>query len=223
MATGDQADVFSRIKSLLPASWFQDETPVADALIQGPSWALSNAYAQITYAALQQRIKTATDMWLDVISQDFFNGALPRLTNETDGAFKSRILANLFVKGPTRANMAAVLTLITGRAPTIFEPQKTADSGGWDGGFYFDTEVPAGGGWGDPLAYQCMITVYRPAGGLIDLGEFDAYTFSWDSWGAWSDSSPTSITDASIIAAVETTKPVGTIVWMRIANSPITP
>jgi hypothetical protein len=216
---GDQTDIWGRIKSLLPASWFQGDTPIVDALAQGPAWAESTIYSQITYAALQIRIKTATDMWLDIISNDFFGTALPRLANETDGAFRARILANLFVNGPTRTNMSNVLTLITGRTPTIFEPSNTTDSGAFDEGLYWDVA----GGMGDPLPYQAFVTVYRPIGGNIDLAELDTYRFSWDSYGAWSDGLPTSLTDAAIIAAVESTKPLGTLIWMRIADNPVTP
>ncbi|WP_083615571.1 hypothetical protein [Paraburkholderia sp. SOS3] len=73
-------------------------SPNFDATLQGPAWALSSIYAQITYAALQTRIATATDGYLDLISNDFFGTSLPRLTNEPDGDFRARILANLFVK-----------------------------------------------------------------------------------------------------------------------------
>ncbi len=214
---GDQIDVYGRLRGLLPPSWYQEPTPIVDAVLQGPAWALSTNYAQITYAALQQRIKTATDSWLDIISQDFFGQSLLRLPNETDGAFRARILANLFVKGPKRANMSTVLTLITGRAPTIFEPSNTGDSGGWDGALYWDID----GGWGDPLPYQSFVTAYRPNSGQIDLGEWDARNY-WDAAGAWSDN-PAGLTDAAIIAAVESTRALGTLVWLRIANGPVTP
>src|ERR1700758_1036086 len=128
---GSPGDFLNRLKALIPRSWFK-ASPNFDATLQGPAWALSNAYAQITYAALQMRIKTATDAYLDIISNDFFGAALPRLGQETDASFRSRILANLFIKGPTRRDMSAVLTVITGRAPTIFEPSNTTDSGGPD-------------------------------------------------------------------------------------------
>ena len=216
---GDQIDMQARLRALLPKSWFPVSSPNLDATLAGAAWALSTSYAQLTYIALQARIKTATDGWLDAISADFFGEALPRMTSETDGAFRARILANLFIKGPTRNCMSAVLTLITGRKPAIFEPSNTSDSGGLDGGLYWD----AGGGWGAPMPFQSFVTAYLPIGGIVDLGEYDEYTFSWDSWGNWSEGNPTSLTDASIIAAVESTRALASIVWLRIASNPVTP
>ena len=210
--------MLSRLRALMPKSWFPVNAPNLSASMQGPAWALSTVYANIAYAALQTRIKTATDGWLDIISGDFFGTALPRLANETDGAFQSRILSNLFVRGPTRASMSAVLTLITGREPAIFEPSNTTDSGGWDSSLYWDIS----GGLGDPLPYQSFVTAYRPVGGSIDLGEWDARMY-WDIAGYLSDAQLTSVTDGSIIAAVESTRPLGTLVWMRIADQPVTP
>lgn len=221
-AIGSQADIFNRLRALIPRGWFQT-SPNFDATLQGPAWALSSVYAEITYAALQTRIKTATDGFLDLISYDFLGTTLPRNAGESDASFRARILANLFVKGPTRADMITVLTLLTGIAPTVFEPSNTTDSGGWDGGFYFDAGVPAGGGWGDPLPYQSMVTAYRPANQFIDLGEWDAYRFSFDTNAYWSDEQPNSIADAAIIAAVEATRALGTIVWLRVSDSAIAP
>lgn len=219
MAIGDQSDFFKRLKAQFPSSWFKS-SPNFDATLQGPAWAMSTIYSQVTYATLQTRIATATDGYLDLISSDFFGTALPRLPNEQDGPFRARILANLFVKGPTRANMSAVLMLVTGRAPAIFEPSNTTDSGGWDGGFYWDTGV---GQWGAPMPYQSFVTAYRPLTNAQSLGELDSWRWSWDSYGAWSDQPVTAVTDAAIIAAVESTRMTGTVVWMRIANNPVTP
>lgn len=216
---GDITDLAARLKAQIPPSWFKS-SPKFDATLQGPAWALSTIYSQITYAALQTRIATATDGYLDIIANDFFGANLLRLTNETDGAYRTRILANLFVKGPTRANMSAVLTLITGRTPDIFEPSNTNDSGGWDGAFYWDTGV---GKWGAPMPYQSFVTAYRPLTNAQSLGELDSFRWSWDSYGAWSDQQITSVTDAAIIAAVESTRMTGSIVWMRILDNPVTP
>lgn len=220
MSVGDQADIVARLKSYLPRAWFADDAPILTAVLQGMAWGLSSQYALLTYAGLQTRIKTATDGWLDIISNDFFGTALPRLPNETDAAFRARILANLFVKGPTRHDMSAVLTLITGRTPDIFEPSNTTDSGGWNAQFYWDTGV---GKWGDPMPYQSLITAYRPTGGLESLMEWDTYRMAWDAYGAWSDNQATNITDAAIIAAVESTRAIGTVVWLRLTDSPVTP
>lgn len=220
MATGDQADIVSRLKSYLPRAWFPDNAPIVTAVLQGMAWGLSSQYALLTYAGLQTRIASASDGWLDIISNDFFGTGLPRLTNETDGAFRARILANLFVKGPTRRDMSAVLKLITGRTPDIFEPSNTTDSGGWDARFYWDGGY---GRWGDPMPYQSLVTAYRPTGGLQSLMEWDSYRMAWDAYGAWSDSQATTVTDAAIIAAVESTRAVGTVVWLRIADGPVMP
>lgn len=70
MATGDQTDIFRRIKALLP-QWFSDNTPVLDALLRGFAYATAFVYVLIAYAARQTRIKTATDGWLDMIAADF--------------------------------------------------------------------------------------------------------------------------------------------------------
>lgn len=219
MATGDQQDMLTRLRALMPKSWLPVAAPIESAKLSGPAWALSTAYAQLTYVALQTRIKTATDGWLDIISADFFGTRLPRLPNEQDDPFRTRILANLFVKGPTRADMSNVLTLLTGRAPTIFEPGNASDSGGWDGINGWDVA----GAWGDFRPYQSFLTVYRPDQALVDLGEWDTWRLAWDAYGAWSDSSPNAVTDAALIAAVESTRAIATVVWMRIADGPVTP
>ena len=216
---GSQADLFNRLKALIPRSWF-GLSPNFDATLQGPAWALSSNYAEITYAALQTRIKTASDGYLDLISCDFFGATLLRNVLESDNAFRARILANLFVKGPTRRDMSSVLTLITGIAPTIFEPGNPSDSGGWhSNGLFWDAK----GGWGDPLPFQSFVTAYRPVGGLVSLGEWDAWRFNLDASAWWSDEQPNAITDAAIIAAVEATRALGTTVWLRIADGAVTP
>jgi len=220
---GDPQDFQSRLASGLPARWFASPSPVLDGLQAGSAWAYSSAYNNLTYVAAQTRIKTATGISLDIISTDFFGSNLPRLTNEGDGPFRSSILANLFIKGPTRGNLSAVLQLLTGKAPAIFEPGNTSDSGAWDAQFYWDAGVASGGGWGDPLPYQAFLTVYRPDISLVSLAEWDAWRFAWDAYGAWSDATPNAITDAALIAAVESTRALGITVWMRIASSPISP
>ncbi|MDR5729325.1 MAG: hypothetical protein RB191_18065 [Terriglobia bacterium] len=224
MAIGDQADFFSRLKAQIPASWFQS-SPNFDATLQGPAWALSSIYAQITYAALQTRIKTATDGYLDLISNDFFGTTLPRTFNETDDAFRARILANLFVNGPTRGDMVAVLTLLTGNAPVIFEPWNPSDTGGYDvGGVAYDLA----GGWGDILVAQAFIVAYRPEGqGIPLIAGYDSSSGAYDTGSRAEYIDDTMYAgvapDSAIYAAISATHPVGVEVWVRIANYPPPP
>ncbi len=216
---GDQSDFFGRIKALLPSEWFGDVSPVRDAFIQAPASMFSTAYGQIAYARQQTRIKTATGAFLDIIGLDFFGGALPRLPNELDPAYLSRIQANLFANGPTRADMSDVLTLITGRVPVIFEPQINnsswdAPSSGWD--------ITA---WGDTLVCQAFVTAFRPPnstlGGIVG---WDSTAGGWDVAGAqqeWVDMYmiASAISDAAILAAIAVTTPLGIKVWATITDN----
>ena len=217
-AIGTQADFFARLKALIPRSWFKS-SPNFDATLQGAAFALAQLYALLMYARQQMRIRSAVDGFLDVVSNDYFGPTVPRLTQEGDASFRNRILANLFVKGPTRRDMADVLMLLTGRVPTIFEPGTANDSGCYDGAAFFD----AWGGWGDPLPYQCFVTAYRPAVGDTSLGEYDTVREWLDVGGYYSDAQAESVGDTAIYAAVESTRALGTTVWLRIANDPVTP
>ena len=217
-AIGSQADMFNRLKALIPASWFKT-SPNFDATLQGPALALALNWALVMYARLQMRIKTAVDGFLDIVSLDYFGTSLPRLTQEGDNSFRNRILVNLFIKGPTRRDMINVLVALTGRQPAVFEPNNATDTGGYDGGAFFDHE----GAWGDPLPFQSFVTALRPATGNESLGEYDTVREWLDVGGYYSDPNPEAVSDAAIYAAVEATRALGTIVWLRIADNPVSP
>lgn len=222
--SGDKTDFLSRIKALVPKKWFgAGSTPVLDAVLSAPAAIFAANYTLLTYVVQQTRIRTATGPFLDLISQDYFNGSLPRFANESDANFRARILANLFIGGPTRGDLTAVLTEITGRAPTIVEPQRIQDCGAWDYAFGFDYA----GGWGDMLPYQAFVTAYRPLNSGIP------YVDGWGgSVGAWDTASQIEWTDASqvgdvvddtvIYDAIAANKPAGTRLWSRILSNPIT-
>lgn len=132
---GDQADVFARIKNLLP-NWFGQDaapTPILDGLLQAPAAVLSFVYSLYQYARQQTRIATASDGWLDLIAQDFYGDTLPRQSGESDSAYRARIQANLFPPSNTIAAISASLTQITGMEPRIVEPWRPALTGVWDG------------------------------------------------------------------------------------------
>lgn len=99
MATGDQTDIFRRIKALLP-QWFSDNTPVLDALLCGFAYATAFVYVLIAYAARQTRIKTATDGWLDMIAADFFGASLLRKPGQSDASFRGASLPTCSANKP---------------------------------------------------------------------------------------------------------------------------
>src|SRR5579885_1748109 len=100
--TGDQQDIVSRIKAVLPNGWFRDSTPILDGVLNGIGWALAGIYSLAGYARLQTRLATATDGFLDLISLDYFGLGLPRRPQEMDAPFRARIQAQLFLERATR-------------------------------------------------------------------------------------------------------------------------
>lgn len=219
--TGDQGDVYSRIKALLPRGWFGDTSPILNALLQGFSAIIANVYTLIVYARAQSRILTASDGWLDLISADFFGPSLPRKTNESDTAFRNRITVNLFRERATRNAIIQVLTTLTGRAPTIIEPERPADTGGY--------RIPTSGygvagAYGSMLLpYQAFVTAYRPIGtGIPFVAGYGSSPsgYSIPSRGEYASLSMviTAVSDADIQAAIASVLPIGTIAWMRISS-----
>ena len=122
MATGDQTDILSRLKALLPTRWFgtRADTPDdVDGVMTGAANALAFIYSLYAYAKQQTRIATATDGWLDMIAADFFGAALLRKTGQSDTSYRAAINARLLREKGTRNAVTIALTALTGRAPTI--------------------------------------------------------------------------------------------------------
>jgi hypothetical protein len=222
---GDSNDIFARLKASLPLRWFgttSDSMPIVDALLTGVAAALSFIYSLYTYAKAQTRIKTATDGWLDLIAADFFGTAIVRTFGQADAAFRNIILANMFRARGTRQSVIDVLTQLTGHAPVIFEPGRPADTGGYDvGGCAFDLA----GGWGDILVAQAFVTAYRPLGqGIPLIAGYDISAGAYDTGSQAeyisSDMYAGAAPDSSIYAAVNSVRPVGVTVWVKIANWP---
>jgi hypothetical protein len=117
----------------------------------------------------------------------------------------------------TRAAVIQALQDLTGRAPTVFEPARPADTGAWG----IATGYGAAGAWGSlMLPGQCFVSAFRPVGGGI------AYLPGWDAggWGAGISSYASldmiqgQVTDADIYAAVADTLPATAIAWTRISD-----
>jgi hypothetical protein len=221
MATGDQNDIVGRLKATIPASWFPTVAPVLQSVLAGASAGLAFFYQLIAYAKLQARIGTATDGWLDLASYDFFGGQLPRQSGELDGSFRPRIISSILREKATRAGMIATLQALTGQKPIIFEPARVQDTGAYNAPI---SGYGVAGGYGSLLLpTQAFITAFRPASGIPTVAGYGvpvgAYsTPSQIEYGSL-DMIQDQISDATIYAAVDATKPAGTTMWTRIENA----
>lgn len=219
--TGDQDDILARIKRVLPSTWFGSDSPLVDALLTGLAATSAFAYSLYQYAALQTRILTSTGGWLDMIAADFFGTGLLRAANQTDASFRARIIINLFRERGTRAAITKVLVDLTGRAPLIIEPQRPADTGAYRAP---NSGYGVAGAYGSlQIPYQAFVQAYRPLGsGIPYVAGYGAspggyrtpsrsdYASLGDVVGA--------VTDADIQAAIDSVRPAGTIIWMKIAS-----
>jgi hypothetical protein len=222
---GDQQDMVSRLKAVLPLRWYPDDTPVLDSLLNGLGWAWASIYSLVQYARTQARISTAQDVWLDIAARDYFGDRTRRRVGESDDRFRSEILRDLIRDHGTRASVLHVLLDLTGRTPIIFEPANPCDTGGYVGAAGAGGGVAYGvtGGWGSlNLPFQFFVTAYRPLGGGI------AVVAGWNSgvggYGAgaieYADLSliQGQVTDADINAAIIDVLPVAVIGWTRITS-----
>ena len=219
--TGDQSDMLRRIKALLPFRWFPDSTPILDALLQGPAWALSFIYSLIQYAQLQTRIATASDGFLDLIALDFFGNNLPRKLQESDNSYRLRIVATLLRAKVTRPAMIAVLTNLTGRAPKIFEPARPADTGAYS---ISTSGYGVAGGYGSlMLPAQFFMTAFRPAGsGIPFVAGYGSPSsgYSTPSRGEWASLSEIEgfVTDNDIYSTIAATVAEGVTAWTQLSD-----
>jgi len=131
MATGDQNDIYTRLKGLLPPTWFGDSNPILTGALTACSSALAWCYSLYLYAKLQTRISTATDGWLDIAAYDFFGKNLQRSAGQSDDLFRNQMKINLFRERGTRQAIIDILEDMTGKTPYIFEPQRPLDTGAY--------------------------------------------------------------------------------------------
>jgi hypothetical protein len=222
MATGDQADIVNRLQRLIPNGWFPNGlSPIRDAVLTGYANIFAFVFALIAYVRLQTRIATASDGFLDMIAADFFGNNLLRQANQLDTSYRSRIQSGIFLERCTREGIIGVLTQLTGREPVVFNPQRTSDTGVYNGpGLAYNT---AGGYGSMQYPYQSFVTAFRPPNtGLTGLAGYGTPN------GAYNGPSSLeyinlaqvqgSVQDSDIFAAVDGVRVCGTIIWMRISN-----
>lgn len=216
------ASMFDRIKALLPKGWFPDDTPVLDALLAGLASGLEHVKSLYDYVVLQTRIRTATGGWLDLIGADFFGNKLQRKPNQSDESYRAEILANLFLEKTTRKAIHDVIVALTGQEPVIVEPTRPLDTGAY--GVPTSGYGVAGAYGSVSCPYQMFVTVYRPKGtGVPFIGGWGINVGGYSTPGqieyAPSAVVLSSIVDADILRAIDTTKAAGTVVWVRIGDS----
>jgi hypothetical protein len=223
--TGDQQDMMDRLRTVLPTRWFPDSAPVLEGLLSGLAAGWCWAYQQLQYVKAQTRIATATDVWLDIIANDYFGNRLARQTGQSDGAFRSRIQRELFRERGTRGAIIAVLQDLTGRAPLVFEPARTTDTGGYASltGAGGGVGYCRAGGWGSlTVPFQCFITAYRPVGsGIATISGWGGSAGGYGRGAieyASLDMVQGQVTDADIYTAVAGVLPVAVIGWTRITS-----
>jgi hypothetical protein len=218
--TGDQPDMVARLKAVLPTRWFTDTAPVLDGLLAGLGWGWSWVYSLLLYVQLQTRIATATDVWFDIIASDFFGDRLQRRAGQDDAAFRLLIQSNLLREHGTRQAIINAVEDLTGRVPTIFEPMRTTDTGGYTLG---GTGYGVAGGWGSmALPFQCFVTAYRPSGSGIALvsgwgGPAGAYGSGAIEYASLARVQG-QVTDSDIMSAIAAVLPVAAIAWTRIQD-----
>lgn len=200
-STGDQIDILGRLKRRLPPWFGNGPTPRLDALLTGPAWAFAQVYALWAYAKKQTRIASATGGWLDLIAADFFGSTLLRFANQSDTAFRARILASILGERATRAAVIKTVQVLTGRTPILREPSRV-----YDGCAYapaIGSRTTGFGGYNSNLGYGSLtqpyaifVDVLRPLPGATQFG----------------------VSDADIYAAINAVRAGGITAWVRITG-----
>lgn len=224
MATGDAADILSRLRTWLPTGWFPSdpaEGPNITAILTGIAAAVGTNFDQAAYTQLQTRIASATDGWLDLISADFFGGRISRRNTEGDPQYRGRIQRELLRERATRNALNQVLFDVTGNYPTIFENRRPLD------GVCLDIPTSGldhnGGTSGDDFNYQVFVKIARPLGGGIpNIPGLDFPQAATDV-GTLTPTDPSMslglvVSDSDIYAAAESVRPDGVVYWVSLTG-----
>jgi hypothetical protein len=203
-----------RMRLVLPRNWFGETTPVLDGMLAGLGVALAGVYTLIQGVQGQARLVSASGTFIDSFAADFLGTTLLRWSGEDDADFRQRVGEELLRDRGTRGAVELALTQLTGRAPSLFEPARTTDTGGYCIG---GTGYGLAGGWGSlALPYQFFVTLLRPQeAGIALLAGYGTGGFSAYGDLAMTSSGPT---DAVLMQAIPLLLPAGTIAWCRISN-----
>jgi hypothetical protein len=197
---------------------------VLDSLLSGLGCVWAWTYSLVVFVGQQTRIATASGVWLDMIANDLFGTSLQRDPNEADDPFRLRITQEITRTRGTRAAIISALSDLTGRAPLVFEPARSADTGGWgsQAAGFSGLAYGRAGGWGDlGMPFQVLVTAFRPVGGGIanvsGWGGPAGYGVGPIEYGNASMVEG-SIADSDIYAAVAAVMPATATAWTQISN-----
>jgi hypothetical protein len=226
--TGSLSDIISRLWAVLPKRWFAEQTPNLSAILQSIATPWAWLYGLASYVICQTRLGTATDIWLDFISFDFFGNELSRKGNESDLNYRTRIQAALLREAATRPAVSAGLEALVGSKPIIFEPANCMDTGSYGmqsiGPAIAGTGLAYGatGGWGSlDLPLQFFITTIRPPSAGINMlagygtpaGGYGEGVISYIDLALL----PGHVSDQDIQSTLCSLLPVNAIAWLRIS------
>lgn len=177
MAIGDKNDFANRLKMVLP-TWFGDNYPILNALLNGYADLESFIYSLVQYVKLQMRIQTATDENLDLIACDFFGDLLERFPGVSDTLFRKEILATLLEEMATRQGMIKAIKNLTGHDPIIFEPWNYNDTGAYNVNVW---GYNSGGAYGGYAPYNFWINVFVSGSPMDKYGGLNSDTWGYNS------------------------------------------
>jgi len=205
-------DMQLRLRRMLPARWWADETPVLDGVLLGLGSALAAVYGLIAYARQQTRLATASAPWLDLAAQDFLGGRLQRRLQETDDAYRVRLIAAMQRPRATRDALRQAVLRVCGSTPWIFEPRRPADTGAWNAG---GAGYGVAGGWGNlTLPTQVFVVAERPRG--TGCAMLAGYGTGGVVGYAGLAQIGAQVPDSEIFAAIADAMPSGAVAWTRL-------
>lgn len=213
--------MLARLKSALPRRWIPDSSPNFDALLSGFAAVWTLIYSMLTYAKRQQRIGSAESVFLDLAAYDFLGNRLQRSTAQSDDKFRHIVQLEILRPRVTRAALDQALFDLTGNHPTIIEPKRPADLGGYGVAMGYGV---AGAYGSMNMPFQFLVTAYRKhSGGIAGIA---GYGTSYGGYGVGAIEYASAsqiigdVTDADIQRTVNSTIPAGTVAWMRIDQKP---
>ena len=217
---GDVPDLTTRLKRLLPSSWFADSAPVLTGLLQGPATVLAWLYGLYAYALLQTRLATATGGWLDMAAADYFDD-VRRFANESDQAFSRRISLEVLRGRLTRSAIDRSVYDITGVHPRVFEGWRPADCGGYGTpGLAFGKT----GRYASKTLFEVFVTLPQPQNyGIPNRGGWGSLTGGYGAQGSFSFVDPADIvgsgpTLTDIVKSVERVRAAGVKIYLHFTQ-----